>query len=112
MIACLQSLTYLLDEHIQEGEINSICGIIREELDSKFDALKKELAKTFESKIKKVSEDVTNLMSENNTLKKVVLQQQTFLESTRREHTKENIFVSANTVWLEIFFFLIYCLLN
>ena len=88
-------LQALLDEHIQEGEINSIRGIIREELDSKFDALKKELAKTFESKIKKVSEDVTNLMSENNTLKKVVLQQQHFLENIRRERTKENIFVSG-----------------
>ena len=88
-------LQALLDEHIQEGDINSIRGIIREELDSKFDALKKELTKSFDTKIKKVSDDLANVVSENNTLKKVVLQQQHFLENIRRDRTKENVFVSG-----------------
>ena len=96
-------LQALLDEHIQEGEVNSIRGIIREELDSKFDTLKKELTKSFDTKIKKVSDDLANIVLESNTLKKVVLQQQHFLENIRKERTKENIFVSGipNTLTID-----------
>ena len=36
-------------------------------MDTKFDALKKELTKSFDTKIKKVSDDVTNLVSANNS---------------------------------------------
>ena len=75
-------LQALLDEHIQEGDVSSIRGIIREELDTKFDALKKELTKSFDTKIKKVSDDLVNVVTECNTLKKV-LQQQHFLENIR-----------------------------
>ena len=89
-------LQQLLDEHLDtEGSVASIRGIIREELNTKFDTLKKDLTNTMNTKIKTVTEENKKLMQENNAIKKVVGEQQKCLERLQRNESKSNIFISG-----------------
>ena len=89
-------LQQLLDEHLDtEGSVASIRGIIREELTTKFDNLKKELNKSIDTKIKSLTDENKRLTQENNAIKKVVSEQQKCLERLQRNDSKNNIFISG-----------------
>ena len=86
-------LQQLLDEHLDtEDSVASIRGIIREELTTKFDNLKTELNRSFDTKIKSLTDENKKLTQENNAIKKVVSEQQKCLERLQRNDSKNNIF--------------------
>ena len=89
-------LQQLLDEHLDtEGSVAFIRGIIREELNTKFDTLKKDLTKTIDNKVKTLTDENQKLMRENTMIKKVVSEQQKCLERLQRNDSKNNIFISG-----------------
>ena len=90
-------LQVILDEHLQTdgGNVTSLRGIIREELSTKLEAMKAELSNLVKSEVKTVTDENIRLAQENVTMKKVLSEQQRFLERTRREETKNNLFISG-----------------
>ena len=89
-------LQSLLDEHLDtESTVASLRGIIREELDTKFKTLETELSNTINNKIASLSEENKRLSTENEGIKKVLLEHQKCLERTRKEETKHNIFIAG-----------------
>ena len=90
-------LQAMLDEHIQsDGEaVASIRGIIREELNTKLEAMKTELSNLVKSEVKTVADENKRLADENATIKKVLSEHQKFMERSQRELSKNNIFISG-----------------
>ena len=85
-----------MDEHLDtEGSVASLRGVIREELDTKFRQLETDLSNTINTKIRAVAEENERLTTENESIKKVLLEHQKCLERTRREETKHNIFMAG-----------------
>ena len=91
-----EQLQALLDEHLDsDGTVASLRGIIREELDTKFRQLETDLSNTINLKIKAVADENKRLSTENESIKKVLLEHQKCLERTRKEETKHNIFIAG-----------------
>ncbi len=89
-------LQKLLDEHLDtEGSIASIRGIIRDELNTKFETLKTDLTRTLDAKIRSLTTENSKLAQENLVIKKVLGEQQKCLERMQRNSSKENIFISG-----------------
>ena len=90
-------LQAMLDEHIQsEGEaVASIRGIIRDELNTKLEAMKTELSNMVKAEVKTVADENKRLIDENAAIKKVLSEHQKFMERSRRELPKNNIFISG-----------------
>ena len=89
-------LQALLDEQINtDGNVNSIRGIIREELNIKFDTLKKDLADTYKTKFDSIAEEQTKIVNEITIMKNILAEHQTSIENQRRENTKNNMFISG-----------------
>ena len=57
--------------------------------------MKTELSNLVRAEVKTVSEENIRLAEENKAMKKVLLEHQKFMERTRKEETKNNIFISG-----------------
>ena len=90
-------LQTLLDEFLGEDADNiaSLRGIIRDELTMKFDEQNKTLEEKYKKEFKDLKESNAKLQEEHNVLKKVVAEQQNFLETLRNDRTKNNLFISG-----------------
>ena len=89
-------LQTLLDEHLNtEGNVNSLRGIIREELNTNLTQLKADLNKSIDTKIKTLTEENTKLLEENKTIKAVQSEQQKCLERMQKKDSKNNIFIAG-----------------
>ena len=90
-------LQAMLDEHLQTdgGNVASIRGVIREELDTKLAAMKTEFSNRIKAEVKTVADENKRLAVENAAIKKVLLEHQKFLERSRKDETKNNIFLSG-----------------
>ena len=89
-------LQAILDEHLNtDGNIASLRGIIRDELNTKFETMKTEISTSIKAQIKTVADENKRLSEENASIKKVLQEQQKCLERTRKEETKNNIFISG-----------------
>ena len=91
-----EELQTLLDEHLNtEGNVNSLRGIIREELNANFAQLKSDMTKSIDAKIKTLTDENDKLLEENTVIKAVLAEEQKYLERMRKEETKHNIFMSG-----------------
>ena len=92
-----EDLQKMLDEHLATdgGNVNSLRGILREELATKLEELKTELSQTIENKLQSLREDNERLTAENESMKGVLKEHQKFFERQRKEETKNNIFISG-----------------
>ena len=90
-------LQAMLDEHLQsDGEaVASIRGIIREELNTKLEAMKTELSNLVKAEVKTVADENKRLIDENAAIKKVLSEHQKFMERSQRELSKNNLFISG-----------------
>ena len=84
-----EDLRLMLDEHLSnDGNIASIRGIIREELDTKFKVMKDELSASLKAQIKTLSDENKRIAQENTLMKKVLQEHQKANERAQREETK------------------------
>lgn len=89
-------LQKLLDEHLDtEGTVNSIRGIMREELDTKLDSVKKDLYAKIDTKFNFLKAENDKITQENTLIKKILREQQTCLERLQKEQNKNNLFVTG-----------------
>ena len=73
------------------GNVNSLRGILREELTTQLADMKEDMLKTIDAKIKTVADENEKLLSENVAIKAVLQEHQ----KARKEETKNNIFISG-----------------
>ena len=89
-------LQSLLDEHLNtDGNVASLRGIIRDELNTKFEEMKTELSNTINVKIKTVADENDRLSAENVSIKRVLQEHQKYFERARKDETNNNIFISG-----------------
>ena len=89
-------LDEVLDTDVSGDTIKSvITETLNAKLDEKFNEFKTTFTQDHNNKMTNLGNDVEQLRTENNTLKKAVLEQQKFLEQIRREKNRNNVFVSG-----------------
>ena len=81
--------------NIVGGNVASLRGIIRDELNTKLEEIKAELSNTLNTKIKTLTDETDRLSAENVSIKKVLQEHQKYLERARKGETKNTIFISG-----------------
>ena len=96
-------LKQLVDDQLNEaGDIATLRGVIRDELQKQTSALETALKAKYDSRIKAVEDENDRLKKENAEIKKAVSEQQRFLERVCSEKNMDNIFISGIPIELEI----------
>ena len=87
----------LIDDAIADttNDVTTLRSIIRDELTNKFNEHEKTINATIKAKLTAITNENERLTQENKVIKKVLNEQQKFLEQTRKEDTKNNIFISG-----------------
>ena len=89
-------LQALIDDAIADtNDVTTLRSIIRDELTNKFNEHEKTINATIKAKLTAITNENERLTQENKVIKKVLNEQQKFLERTRKEDTKNNIFISG-----------------
>ena len=89
-------LQALIDDAIADtNDVTTLRSIIRDELTNKFNEHEKTINATIKAKLTAITNENERLTQENKVIKKVLNKQQKFLERTRKEDTKNNIFISG-----------------